>query len=163
MVARQPYLIHHSGEMYRGVDGVFGRPRRSFGKPALRRGDGGFSVANGATAGFASVDALVALTILTSTIVLALTAGDTARRNAAASLEARQMANLLESLMAEPPQSGTRSGRAGELRWTVASMITPVEPFGLSLCRRTASVAGLRSERLRTVETQAICATDPKG
>jgi len=125
-------------------------------KALIRRG---FS---SSSAGFAAVDALVALTILASTLILALGAAGSAQRAAAAGLEARRVQLLLGFLMILPKDRlGIWSGADRGLDWTLElsraadGSIQGVWP----LCRRVAKASNPRTGRhydLSTIETCSL-------
>jgi len=76
------------------------------------------------SAGFAAVDALVALTVLASTLILALGAASSAQRAVAAALETRRAEQLLGFLMSLPKVSpGIWTGADHGIAWTLR--VTP--------------------------------------
>ena len=126
----------------------------------FRRGGGSRSrTANDGDAGFAAVDALVALTILSSTLILALQALTVTHRAAAAALETRKANALMASLMVEARKAtGLSSGETGALRWQVR--LEPSEVSGI--CSRSVNVEGLRSRRRFALATREPCPAEAK-
>jgi len=122
-------------------------------KALIRRG------LSSGSAGFAAVDALVALTILTSTLILALGAAGSAQRAAAAGLEARRTHLLLGFLMNAPKNElGTWRGADRGLNWTLQlSRVAETSSDGAwLLCRRSATARNEQTRRhyeLTTIET----------
>ncbi len=109
-------------------------------------------------AGFASVDALVALSILAVTITLALGAAVSARRVSAAGLEATRARAVLGGLMNGPVQPpGVYRGRTPDFSWRVEISQTGPAPAPVELCRRRAEVRAIRSNRRYSYETRAVC------
>lgn len=119
-------------------------------------------VLTSSSAGFAAVDALVALTILSSTLVLALGAASSAQRAAAAALEARHAHQLLGFLMNAPKEGpGIWSGADRGMTWTlrIAQAAPPSTQAAWPLCRRIADARSERTGRryeLSTVETCSL-------
>lgn len=143
--------------------------RRNGGGPAptqMRSGDSRKAlirrVLTTSSAGFAAVDALVALTVLASTLVLALGAVSSAQRAAAAALETRHAQQLLGSLMNLPKASpGVWQGNDQGLAWTLSltSTIDPSLRGSWPVCRRIAEARSKRTARryeLSTVETCSL-------
>ncbi|MGA0601539.1 hypothetical protein ACO2Q3_12620 [Caulobacter sp. KR2-114] len=117
-----------------------------------------------ADGGFAAVDALTALTILTLTIGLSLSAAVTARRAAEKAQEAREASVLLRYLMeTSPNQLGSRDGRSGAFTWRVSETpaLAPGANPALKLCRRSATLSATPSGRTYTVATQLPCPLEP--
>ncbi len=116
--------------------------------------------------GFAAVDALVALTLLSMTIGLSLVGAQTAQRAAAKAQEARGAASLLRSLLEDAP-AGTadRQGSDGAFAWRYAA--APLTDEGaappLRLCRRVAEAASLKDRRRYRLETLAPCPAQEAG
>jgi hypothetical protein len=114
---------------------------------AVRRRDG--------SAGFAAVDALVALTLLSTTLVLALQAASTVQKTSAAALEGRRAKALLDYLMvSDRPAAGHWSGVSGDLRWNLA--IRP-QTTPETVCRRSALARSEKSNRRYEVSTLEPC------
>ena len=110
--------------------------------------------------GFAAVDALVALMILTISIVLCLRAVETARHAAIAADEARHATQLLAGLLdAAPRKAGGLAGRSPTFSWTVE--VTHAEAgmgvSGASLCGRLAKAVSLNTRRVYTLSTTDVC------
>ena len=124
-------------------------------KSAASRGCGG-----DAEAGFAAVDALVALTILAMTIALALQAMQTARRMAGAALEARSATAVLQWLLqSDPDEIGARSGSANGFAWRAELALNPSDPQAPAVrtCTRSASVARVGGRRSYAARALVFC------
>ena len=116
--------------------------------------------------GFAAVDALVALTLLSLTIGLSLVGAQTAQRAAARAQEARRASNVLRALLeVTPAGSAERQGSDGAFAWRyVAAPLTDqgaVPP--LRLCRRSAEATSLQGGRRYRLETLAPCPVQEAG
>jgi hypothetical protein len=113
----------------------------------------------GPSDGFAAVDAMVALLILSTTIVFALAAAETARHAATAAEETRRATTLLRYLMDSAPSNiGDQSGRANGFEWRVA--VRQAEPTGVPsaiMCDRAAELVSEKSGRRFRLRTAAIC------
>jgi hypothetical protein len=114
--------------------------------------------------GFAAVDALVAVTILSSSLALSLMAvqvGGRARRAAGETRDAELL--LRERLEGTLGQAGAWSGRDRGLDWRVEARFSDADPAGLAApCVRsaTAKAADGRTYRIATVD---ICAPKALG
>lgn len=108
-------------------------------------------------AGYAAVDALTALMILTTTIALALTATAQARRVAVAAQETQRAQAMLAYLFEAVDSQGARNGRMDGFAWRmdIAPMSSGGE--GPSLCRRSLEVRALASRRAYTAMTVSPC------
>jgi hypothetical protein len=108
--------------------------------------------------GYAAVDALVALMILASTLVAALSATHGSRLVADAALELRQANELSAYLLETSPRTpGETSGEAEGFAWT-RQVSEPVATFGAgAICERRVALTGLRDHRLYTTRTNAVC------
>jgi hypothetical protein len=118
----------------------------------------GETPAEDACAGFAAIDALVALTILAATLSLSLEAGLTARRAAARAAEIQSADTLLRSLI-DRGTVGDEAGRTAQFAWRVE-----FGPVGasqgtahLQLCRRAADAKSLRGGRHYKLATLVAC------
>ena len=121
-------------------------------------------MADDASAGFAAVDALVALTILAVTISLVLGAVSIARRAAQMALETRQADQILQSaLLVAPPTPGSASGRSADFTWRVVTEAEAGEVRwpNRQLCRRTANLQAVASGRRYALATAEICPIQP--
>lgn len=94
-------------------------------------------------AGFAVVDAMIALAILSSTIVLSLVAIQTAHSASRVVSETRRARVELQYLLDNAPRAlGVQSGRAGGFDWRVATQSAgDMGPSGARICNRTALAA----------------------
>jgi hypothetical protein len=119
--------------------------------------------------GFAAVDALVAVTILSSSLALSLMAAQVGGRASRSAAETRDAEMLLRrNLEATAGQAGVWTGRDQGLDWRVeahvyAAAATPAGPARLAApCVRSASAkaAGGRTYRLATVD---ICLPEAAG
>ncbi len=110
--------------------------------------------------GFAAIDALVALMILATTIVLALGAAETARRASARASETRHAVALLRGLLATAPHHlGSAGGRLAGFDWRietrVAVVATPVA--SVRVCERQADARSVTSKRRYALSTTELC------
>jgi Tfp pilus assembly protein PilV len=109
--------------------------------------------------GFAAVDAMVALVILSMTIVLALTAVQTARRAAVAAEETRRATSLLRHLVdSSPPSISQTSGHTDGFAWHVQVLAAPPSDMaGSPMCAHSAELVSDKSGRRFRLATAAIC------
>lgn len=117
------------------------------------------------TAGFAAVDALVALTILTSTIALTLGATQVARRAATSALETRRADDLLQYvLLSSPRRVGSLTGQAEGFDWRLETQISAISAGAAAppICTRAAEARASRSGRRYHLATAEICAPDER-
>lgn len=113
--------------------------------------------------GFAAVDALVAVTILSSSLALSLMAAQVGARASRAAGQTRDAEMLMrERLESTAGQTGVWSGRERGLDWRVEAYVSGVAPARLATpCTRVASVkAGGRTYRIATVD---ICSPETAG
>lgn len=109
-------------------------------------------------AGYAAIDALVALMILSSTLICGMTAAHQSTTAAEAAFELRR-ANQLTSYLLEtsPAQPGQTVGTTDGFGWR-REVSVPVLAFGPgAVCVRTVSLANAKSHRNYTAKTSAIC------
>jgi hypothetical protein len=114
--------------------------------------------------GFAAVDALVALSILATTIILALSAAQTARQTAVAASEMRRAEDLLRYLVDTAPWTmGRTSGHTTAFAWRIDTEPTgTVAPTSsVQICSRSAQLRGVLTGRSYRIDTAAICL--PRG
>jgi hypothetical protein len=122
------------------------------------------SLVRGAHAGFAAIDALVALLLLASTIALALTAVHVGRRAALAAVEAREASALLAYLLDQPRHShGTIRVVDLKFVWSIQSDRPLRALGGLSTCRQAAQVTALSSGRTYTATSMTVCPAEAAG
>jgi hypothetical protein len=107
------------------------------------------------------VDALVALTILSITLILSLGAVETARRAATSVTETRRASELLQYLIdAAPGRVGAATGRANGFDWRVEVRASAAAHGpALQLCDRSAQLTSLRSGRRFSLASARICPT----
>lgn len=113
--------------------------------------------------GFAAVDALVAVTILSSSLALSLMAAQVGTRASRAAGQTRDAEILLrERLEGTAGQTGVWSGRERGLDWRVEAHVSGAAPARLAApCTRIASAkAGGRTYRIATAD---ICAIEAAG
>jgi len=115
--------------------------------------------------GFAAVDAMVALVILSSTIILALGVVDTGRRAAVKAVEIRKATSLLRGLLETTPgQVGSISGTASGFNWQVLTVVAnddgPIDP--IKLCDRNAKALSRASGRKYALTQTEICPAEVK-
>ena len=113
----------------------------------------------GASAGFAAVDALVALTIFAVTIALVLQGAGTARRLAVAASETREAAVLGQYLLETSPRKpGQSGGRANGFLWKVNVAASPAAGLSqVELCKRSVDLTGAESGRRYSLSTAEAC------
>lgn len=109
-------------------------------------------------AGYAAIDALVALMILASTLVCAVSATHNSRTLADAALELRKANELTGYLLESSPTTpGETTGKAEGFTWT-RTIEEPVDTFGASaICERRVVVTGIRDKRRFETRTNAVC------
>lgn len=109
--------------------------------------------------GFAATDALVALTILSSTVILALGAAHVAARAGGSATEVRQADVLLRRFMDGPPRApSTQQGADAAFEWRVAT--TPLAPGpapSVLLCYRAVEICSRASGKLYRLSTDEMC------
>ena len=111
-------------------------------------------------AGFAAVDALMALTILAMTMALAFQAMISARGLAERAAETRRAAALLQYLMdSDIGTIGERAGMTDRFSWKLAVSLVPADPAAPAVrsCDRSAEVRALRSQRRYRLSTTEFC------
>lgn len=115
------------------------------------------------SAGFAAIDALMALTILATTIAFAINAVSVGQRAARAASETRQAQALMEALLDAPiRQPGTYHGKSSGLAWTVN--VTPRLPnTSPLLCDTKVEVAGRRAQQTYQLATAETCPKLPEA
>lgn len=115
-----------------------------------------------ADGGYAAVDALVALAILTTAIVFSVTTIHTTRRAANATLEARRSNELLQALLQRAPsEPSTNEARAGGFLWQVVVHDPVLSSGAVALCTHDASVTSIATGRRYRLSTAKICAPKP--
>lgn len=117
-------------------------------------------------AGYAVIDAVVGLSILAATLILAFGAVGTAGRLAAAAAEARHANVLLRFLIDSSTGTiGVVTGRDEMFDWKVENRpaANPATGRGLSLCARQGELVSRRSGRRYALATQASCRTGDGG
>lgn len=108
--------------------------------------------------GYAAVDALVALMILASTLVCAVSATHGSRLAADAALQLRR-ANELSAYLLEtsPSEPGATSGEVDGFAWR-REVTEPIETFGPgAICERRVVLTSLRDQRRFSARTNAVC------
>jgi len=113
------------------------------------------------TEGFVAADALVALAVLSITLVFALRAVSVGAQAARATGETQAARTVMVSLLSDPPrQPGVYNGRSAGLRWTLT--VTRLEPDApLPLCELAASAIGGQGGREYRLSTIEPCAPTP--
>jgi len=106
---------------------------------------------------------MIALAILSSTIILSLAAIQEARGASLAGAEARRARVEMQYLLdTASPVEGLRSGRAGGFDWRLDTRATgPGSLSGAQICSLTAQLASLSSGRRYRLATTEICAPPP--
>ena len=112
---------------------------------------------NASKAGFAAIDALVAVTVLTSTLSLSLVAAEVSARASRAAAETRASEGILsERLHQFDGEAGGSSGAELALTWRMDAAPT-ARSDRPSPCILTATAQGKRSFRKYQLQTLAIC------
>ena len=127
-----------------------GMGRRKPPQPDLCVGEG--------EAGYVAIDALVALMILASTLVCAVSATHGSRMAADAALELRK-ANELAGYLLEtsPAEPGQTTGQADGFVWT-RTVSEPVDTFGPgAICERRVSLIGVIEGRKYEARSNTVC------
>jgi hypothetical protein len=110
--------------------------------------------------GFAAVDALVALTILATTLALGIAAVSAADRDARGA-DALQRASALErSLIDDPEITESTNGREGDFDWRIDIDGPPAvtSAGGLGLCQRHVDLKSHNSGRHYALASASLCA-----
>jgi len=110
--------------------------------------------------GFASVDALVALTLLTITIALSMAALATAKRAATTAVEHRQATSLLRYLaLTSQPVIGRTDGVTGAFGWSVTvAAASPPAPKAPPTCSVQVGLINRQTKRHYNLSTLELCA-----
>lgn len=110
-----------------------------------------------ASPGYAAVDALVALIILSLTVILSLSAFQTAARAARIAAEAEAARTLLARLVeSEPKDLDGSVGSTPAFAWTVQTQPTASNAL-IDVCRRAVDLVARRSGRHYGVVTLVTC------
>jgi hypothetical protein len=118
---------------------------------------------DGSSDGYAAVDAMVALVILSISITFALGAAQTARRAAVAAEETRRATALMRYLVDEAPQAtAVETGTANGFTWRV--QVRPAANTSVPssfVCDRTTELVSNTSHRRFHLEGAAVCPPPP--
>ena len=101
--------------------------------------------------------------ILSATIVLALSAADTARRASAKAAETRHATALLQGLLASvPAKPGVVAGQGMGFGWRVETRLSSgaVKLPGVGLCERFADAKAWSSGKRYALWTSSLCAAE---
>lgn len=111
--------------------------------------------------GYAAVDALAALMILTTTLVCALSATHQGLAISKASYEARRANDLVRFLLeTAPTRQAEDIGVADGLSWR-RSVSAPQKTFGsAAVCLQSVEVTGTLSNRLYDAQQTVVCAEE---
>ena len=108
--------------------------------------------------GYAAIDTLVALTVLSSTLVFAIAAGHVGRQAARAALEARQArAVLMAAMERAPAEPGVTDAQGGGFAWRLTVREPVLVAGATALCRRDATATALATARRYDLSTAVIC------
>lgn len=111
--------------------------------------------------GYAAVDALVALTILATTLVFGVAAIHTGSQAARSALEARQARAVLEAALERAPATpGVTQAADGRFAWRLVVHEPELVGGSIALCRRDATVSALATARRYALSTSVICPSD---
>lgn len=114
-----------------------------------------------ADAGYALTDALVAMLILSMSVVLTLAALGQARGAADVAWEVRRAGALMAYLIEMAPHRyATSFGETDGFSWTVDTTATGAER-PIEVCRRAVALENERSGRIYRVATQETCPVEP--
>jgi hypothetical protein len=145
--------VGDGGVILREASIIIARLRTVFGnrRPAVRS----------ASCGYAAVDALVALMILSSTLICALAALAQGLRAADAAREMQQARSIAADLIqTAEPRALSDSGRMDGLAWR-RSVSEPVLVFGANaVCDVEVVVAGRDGRRRYALRSNAVCAKE---
>ena len=112
--------------------------------------------------GYAAVDALVALTILTLTLVMALAAGAHAREAAILADETHKARDLMQFLLASTPSSsgGESSGLSGDFAWatTEGRISNAAASATIQVCQRAVELKSRATGRRYGLMAASLCA-----
>ncbi len=112
-------------------------------------------------AGFAAVDALTALVILSTTIALSIGALSSARKIQQAATEAGAARTALQLIIAEPSRlPGSYAGVSGDFDWTLLVSEEGAPSAPLRICAQKASVQPRLGRRRYELETRRPCPPD---
>jgi hypothetical protein len=108
--------------------------------------------------GYATVDALVALMILASTVIASVSASHGSRETADAALALRKADDLAAYLLeTAPPTEGATAGQVDGFAW-LRLVSPPVETYGAgAICERRVILTALRDQRRYEARANAIC------
>jgi type II secretory pathway pseudopilin PulG len=116
-----------------------------------------------AEAGYALTDALVAVLILATVLILSLVALGQARAAADVAWEARQARVLLDNLLQTGPrQDQPLVGRTGAFTWILRTETTGAER-PIAICRRSVSLEHAQSGRSYAAATLETCPLSAAG
>lgn len=109
-------------------------------------------------AGYAAVDALVALTIFATTIVFAIVALHAADRGAAAALEARQAREVLSGVVDQATAAvGVTDGAGTRFSWRLTVHDPVMSAGAISICEQEAVATAKASGRKYRLVSGRIC------
>lgn len=111
------------------------------------------------------MDAVVALTILATSIALVLQNAGTAKHLAEAARETEDARTLGMFLLETAPGApGVTTGRSGAFAWAMSVTTASVAPFAqVRLCRRRVEVTALATTRRYVMATSSICPVQPQS
>lgn len=114
----------------------------------------------GSTDGYMAVDALVAMTILASTIVFALAAAHQGLRASRTGLEVRQANDLLAFLLETTGDAaGVVEGQTKQFLWRLAVDEPIPSSAAASLCTHTVTLTSRRTAKTYAARTAEVCPT----
>jgi hypothetical protein len=113
--------------------------------------------------GFAAVDAMIALTIISTVVVLSLAALQTAHRASLTVAESRRARVELQYLLDNAPRAlGVQNGTAGGFNWQVSTAAAgEASHSGARICDRAVQLTNLSSGRRYGLATAEICPPPP--
>ena len=109
-------------------------------------------------AGYATIDALVALMMLAAVLVSSVTATHGSREAADLALEYRKANELTVYLLeTAPKEPGRTSGQSPDFAWTRV-VSEPTDTFGSgAICERRVTLTGLKDQRQFEARTSSVC------
>lgn len=107
--------------------------------------------------GYVLTDALVAMLILSLSLMMSLSALGRAREVADVASEVRRAQVLMVHLMETAPRRyGSVAGLSDEFAWSVETVVTGAER-PIEICRRALTLKNARSGRTYAAATQEVC------
>lgn len=120
--------------------------------------DTGLNQSGASEDGYAAVDALVALTILASTLLLAIGASSVAEHASATAAEEQRAGDLMQFLVETPGASAeVHTGRTNDFEWVVEVTRETAPVAGLAICAHRVALTNRASGRRYSLHSAAFC------